>query len=64
VALKFCVGYEGAASTLVGIATCGQVDENLEALELVVPGELEARIEGILGGVRGRVWVSGRVENN
>ena len=64
VALRFCVGYEGAASTLVGIASCKQVDENLEALTMVVPEALEARIEGILGPVRGRVWMSGRAENN
>lgn len=63
-ALRFCMGNAGVASTLVGMATRGEVWENLVALEMEMPEGLEERLAGIAGAVKGRVWQSGLAENN
>ena len=62
-ALRFCTDYPEVATTLVGMASVEQVDENLAALTMEVPDGLWGAVEEVLGPVRGRVWASGRVEN-
>ncbi len=64
VALHFCLAHPGVASTLIGIATRVQVEENLAALDLFVPGELRDRIETLLAPVRNVEWPSGRADAN
>jgi L-galactose dehydrogenase len=63
VALRFCLGHPTVASTLVGMSTVSQVEENLCALE---PGDDEDVIDEIvaaLGPNFNYVWPSGRSQH-
>ena len=60
VALRFCLAHPTVASTLVGMATVHEVQENLRALE---PGDDESIIEEIVAAAGQNfnyVWPSGR----
>jgi L-galactose dehydrogenase len=60
VALRFCLAHPTVATTLVGMSTVNQVEENLRALE---PGEDTGVIDEIVGAVGPNfnyVWPSGR----
>jgi L-galactose dehydrogenase len=62
VALRFCLGHPTVTSTLVGMSTVNQVEENLRALE---PGDDAAVIEEIVAAVGPNfnyVWPSGRYQ--
>ncbi len=63
VALKFCLDYPHAASTLTGMHTHTEVEMNLKALELDLDTELIHEIEQIVAPVKDTVWPSGRPEN-
>ena len=63
IALRYCLDHPGVASTLVGMATSAEVEENLSALEEPVPAEALAAIREILAPVRNYVWPSGLAEN-
>jgi L-galactose dehydrogenase len=63
VALKFCLDYAGAASTLVGLSSREHVERNLKALEMWVDPELLREIAEIVGPVKNFVWPSGLEEN-
>ena len=64
VALRFCLNYPHAASTLVGMSRCSQVKTNLEALMMTIDPALMAEIDRAVEPVLNRVWKSGRQENN
>ncbi len=64
VALRFCLRYPHAASTLVGMSTQAQVEQNLRAMQREAPPELLAKIEALTAPVRNQVWSTGRPENN
>ena len=63
VALKFCLDYPSAASTLVGISSRGHVERNLKAMELHLDAELLEEIAAAIAPVKDFVWPSGLPEN-
>lgn len=63
VALKFCLDYAGAASTLVGLSSREHVERNLKAMELKVDAELLAEIAKVVAPVKDVTWASGLEEN-
>lgn len=63
VGLRFCLDYPCVTSTLVGIQTRQQLEENLAVLESRSDPRLLAEIEHIAAPVRNRIWPSGRPEN-
>jgi L-galactose dehydrogenase len=63
VALKFCLDYAGAASTLVGLSSREHVVRNLKAMELQVDAELLREIAEIVAPVKDVTWPSGLEEN-
>jgi len=63
VALRFCLAHPYVSSTLVGMATRQQVDENLRALNAVDDEELIAEIQAVIVRDQNVVWTSGREEN-
>jgi L-galactose dehydrogenase len=63
VALKFCLDYAGAASTLVGLSSREHVERNLRAMELKVDAELLREIAETVRPVKDVTWASGLEEN-
>jgi L-galactose dehydrogenase len=63
VALRFCLDYPNAASTLVGMSSTSHVERNLKAMEKPNDSELLAEIAKIVAPVKDVVWPSGRAEN-
>jgi L-galactose dehydrogenase len=63
VALKFCLDYAGAASTLVGLSSREHVERNLKAMELKLDAELMREIAEEVAPVKDTVWPSGLEEN-
>jgi L-galactose dehydrogenase len=63
VALKFCLDYAGAASTLVGLSSTAHVERNLKAMELKLDAELLQEIAVAVAPVKDFVWPSGLAEN-
>jgi len=64
IALRFCLDYPNAATTLVGMSTTQEVSRNLGALDGPPPPEMMREIEAVLAPVHNTVWISGRAENN
>jgi len=64
VAIRFCVEYPMAATTLVGMVTSDQVQQNVSALNSEIDPDLLAKIEQIVEPVRNLTWASGRPENS
>ena len=64
VALRFCLNYPPAASTVVGMSRSSQVETNLKALTRTIDPVLMAEIDRAVEPVLNRVWKSGRQENN
>src|SRR5438270_5586459 len=62
-ALRFCLDYPHVASTLVGMSSPAEVEQNLKAFDFRVDPELLSDIEEILAPVKDRTWPSGRPEN-
>jgi len=63
VALKFCMDYAGATSTLVGLSSRQHVERNLKAMELKVEPELLQEIAEVVRPVKDVTWASGLEEN-
>jgi L-galactose dehydrogenase len=63
VALKFCLDYAGAASTLVGLSSRAHVERNLKATELKLEPELMREIADVVRPVKDVTWPSGLEEN-
>jgi L-galactose dehydrogenase len=63
-ALKFAADKSEIATTLVGMNTVKQVERNIAAIDKAPPPGLMNEVEKALSGVKNKVWVSGRVENN
>ena len=63
-ALRFCLDYADAASTLVGMSSTSHVERNLKAMELRIDPELLAEILAAVAPVADVVWPSGRAENH
>jgi L-galactose dehydrogenase len=64
VALRFCLDYAYAASTLIGMSTQRQVEQNLRATETEVPPGLLRKIQTLTEPVKNKVWATGRPENS
>jgi L-galactose dehydrogenase len=63
-AIKFASDRPEIATTLVGMNTVKQVENNIAAIERLPPVGLMDEVEKALESVKNKVWVSGRVENN
>lgn len=63
-ALRFCVEYPYAASTLVGMSSREQVERNLRAVESPIDEVLLAEIRRMVAPVKDESWPSGRKEND
>jgi L-galactose dehydrogenase len=63
VALRFCTELPDVASTLVGMASCEQVERNLKAMEMEVDAELMREIAEVVAPVKDTTWPSGLEEN-
>jgi L-galactose dehydrogenase len=62
-ALRFCLDYPHVASTLVGMSSPAEVEQNLKAFDFRVDPKLLSDIEVILAPVKDRSWHSGKPEN-
>jgi L-galactose dehydrogenase len=58
-ALRFCLDYPYAASTLVGMSSRAQVERNLQALDFKADPNLLAEIAQIVAPVKDETWPSG-----
>jgi aryl-alcohol dehydrogenase-like predicted oxidoreductase len=63
VALRFCLSYPHAASTLVGMSKQRHVEQNLKAMETNIPPTLLKKIRSLTEPVKNRIWATGREEN-
>ena len=63
VGLRFCLDHPYVCSTLVGLASAGQVMQNLEILEEESDPGFLREIEDIIGDALNKTWASGRPEN-
>jgi L-galactose dehydrogenase len=64
IALRFCIANPSIATTLVGMATCEEVQQNMQALHITIDPDLSEEIADIMGSVAGMLWPSGRPEND
>jgi L-galactose dehydrogenase len=64
VAIRFCSSHPFVSSTLVGMSSAEQVQQNLRALDTELDPELLAQIEAVVAPVRDITWASGRKENS
>lgn len=63
VALQFCLRWQGAASTVVGMSKPGHVENNVAAMAGVASEALLAEIAQLVKPVKNRAWACGRPEN-
>jgi L-galactose dehydrogenase len=63
-ALRFCLDYPHVASTLVGMSSPAEVQQNLKAFNFRIDPKLLSGIEDIVAPVKDRSWPSGRPENS
>ncbi len=63
-ALRFCLDYPYASSTLVGMSNRAQVERNLKALEFIIDPDLLAEIGQITAPVKDKTWPSGVRQKN
>jgi aryl-alcohol dehydrogenase-like predicted oxidoreductase len=63
-AVKFAADRSELSTTLVGMSTVKQVERNIAAIDKAPPPGLMNEVDKVLAGVKNKVWVSGRVENN
>ena len=64
VALRFCLAHPYVSSTLVGMSTVSQLEENLRALEPRDDAALLEEIAAAIGAGHNILWQSGREENH
>jgi L-galactose dehydrogenase len=64
VALRFCLAHPYVSSTLVGMTTVAEVEQNLRALDPEDDARVVEEITGALGPNLNYVWPSGRAENH
>jgi L-galactose dehydrogenase len=63
VALRFCLDHPYVATTLVGMRSAKQVEENLRALDLVLDSVLLKEIACVVEPVKNKLWQSGLPAN-
>jgi L-galactose dehydrogenase len=63
IALQYCLRHAYVSSTLTGMSTPEEVEENLSALCLKIDDSLLEELKAILAPVANTVWPSGRPEN-
>ena len=63
-ALRFCLDYTGAASTLVGMSSTSHLKRNLKSFELQYDPALLDEIRILVAPVANTIWPSGRAENH
>lgn len=64
VALRFCLDNSCVASTLVGMSSVAQLEQNLLALDYRIDPSLLEEIDATVVPLRDCTWSSGRPENN
>ncbi|MGH9723026.1 MAG: hypothetical protein ACRD8O_22680 [Bryobacteraceae bacterium] len=63
-AIQFCLAHPYAATTLVGMATRGQVRQNAAAAEGKLDQELIEEIRHVVARSANIIWPTGRPENH
>jgi aryl-alcohol dehydrogenase-like predicted oxidoreductase len=58
--LRFCLEYPHFSSTLVGMSSPAEIEQNLKAFDFKLDQELLSDIEEVLAPVRDRTWHSGK----
>ncbi len=61
-ALRFCIEHPYVATTLVGMSSSEEVEENLCALDFKLPAGLLAEVDRIVEPVKHMVWAPGKPE--
>ncbi|RRB00931.1 aldo/keto reductase [Larkinella rosea] len=64
VALRFAVDHPVIATTIIGMNTQKQLEQNVRALQLTIPDELLQRIGALVAPVKNQLWFEGKPENN
>jgi L-galactose dehydrogenase len=64
VAIRFCLDHPYASTTLVGMSTVEEVQENLKLFQMKSDPELIKEIRASLGSALDYVWPSGKPENH
>ena len=64
VALRYCLDQPGVATTVCGMSSPAEVEQNLRALEQRSDPHLLKKIESLIAPVKNRTWRQGREENN
>jgi L-galactose dehydrogenase len=64
IALRFCIANPSIATALVGMATCEEVQQNLQAVHARIDPGLREEIADIMRSVAGMLWPSGRPDND
>lgn len=64
VALRFALGHPAIATTIVGMSEQRQVEQNVRAMNLLIPDGLLAQIADLVTPVKNQMWFEGRPENN
>ena len=63
VALQYCVRWEAASSTVVGMSKVLHVERNVSAMQAPIADALLAELAVLVEPVKNRAWPSGRIEN-
>ena len=63
VALRFCLDHPYVSSTLVGMSSVSEVEQNLQAREFRIEPGLLAEIDRTVAPIQNLTWPSGRPEN-
>jgi L-galactose dehydrogenase len=64
IALQFCLQHSTVATTLAGMSTVEQVQQNVAAAEKPGDAELIAEIQALVSPIANRSWHTGRPENH
>jgi len=64
VAMRFCLDYPYAATTVVGMSKLRHVEQNVKVLDFKNDPELLDKIEKLVAPVKNKMWFEGRPENN
>jgi len=64
VALRFALDHPVVATTIVGMNTARQVEQNARVLDFQIPDGLLDRLASLVAPVKNQMWFEGKPENN
>ncbi|MDF0693120.1 aldo/keto reductase [Aquirufa ecclesiirivi] len=64
VALRFAMDHPDIATTIVGMCDMKSIQENVAAVDFVIPDGLLHELEEVIAPFKNRMWFEGRPENN